>query len=261
MAREITIGIQAGELALRWANWVKGEILKLDRETRVNFEVINLPEEVTAATSLGQIKEENALAVEIRKELLSGNVNTVIQSADKLPFSMSDGVRMAAVLERKDVRNVLLSSDCKDISKLPRRAKVGTCGILRKAQVLRIRQDLGVIDLQGDFPLFLSQLKSGRLSALVLGAADVELMEWDEGQDYDRLGLDEDTYPILGIEVPHITVPVRPGRNLSSIVEVAARNQLLKQSGHHSARDFQQQLLQGLTASADERGSSADDVE
>ncbi len=180
MAREIAIGIQAGELALRWANWVKGEILKLDRETRVNFKVVDLPEEATAATSLGQIKEENALAIEIRKELLSGNVNTVIQSADKLPFSMSDGVRMAAVLERKDVRNVLLSSDCKDISKLPRRAKVGTCGILRKAQVLRIRQDLGVIDLQGDFPLFLSQLKSGRLSALVLAAADVELMEWDE---------------------------------------------------------------------------------
>lgn len=89
----------------------------------------------------------------------------------------------------------------------------------------------------------------------------IELVEWEEGKDYDRLGLEEETYPILGIEVPHLTVPVRPGRNLSSIIEVAARNQLLKQRGHHSARDFQQRLLKGLTAAAEECPISADEVE
>jgi HPr kinase/phosphorylase len=89
----------------------------------------------------------------------------------------------------------------------------------------------------------------------------VELVEWEEGKDYDRLGLDEETYPVLGLEVPHLTVPVRPGRNLSSIIEVAARNQLLKQRGHHSAREFQQRLLHGLTAGAEECPVAADEVE
>ncbi|HUT53920.1 MAG TPA: HPr(Ser) kinase/phosphatase [bacterium] len=89
----------------------------------------------------------------------------------------------------------------------------------------------------------------------------VELVEWEEGKDYDRLGLDEETYPVLGLEIPHLTVPVRPGRNLSSIIEVAARNQLLKQRGHHSAREFQQRLLQGLTASGEECPVAADEVE
>lgn len=79
----------------------------------------------------------------------------------------------------------------------------------------------------------------------------IEMVEWEEGKDYDRLGLEEDTYPILGIEIPHLTIPVRPGRNLSSIIEVAARNQLLKQRGHHSAREFQSRLLQGLTVTPD----------
>ena len=89
----------------------------------------------------------------------------------------------------------------------------------------------------------------------------VELVDWDENRDFDRLGLDEDTYPILGLEVPHLTVPVRPGRNLSSIVEVAARNQLLKQRGHHSAREFQQKLLQGLNPGASDLAATPDEVE
>ncbi len=89
----------------------------------------------------------------------------------------------------------------------------------------------------------------------------IELVEWEEGKDFDRLGLDDDTYPILGLEVSHLTIPVRPGRNVSSIVEVAARNQLLKQRGHHSAREFQNRLLQGLTASPDVPSTKAYEVE
>ncbi|HIJ80684.1 MAG TPA: HPr kinase/phosphorylase [Desulfuromonadales bacterium] len=71
----------------------------------------------------------------------------------------------------------------------------------------------------------------------------IELVDWDENQEYDRLGIDEQTTSILGIEIPHISIPVRPGRNLGSIIEVAARNYLLKGMGYHSARDFQERLL------------------
>jgi len=180
MAMEIIIGVGSGKLALKWANWVREEILKLDRKTKVDLKAVALPGRLAAAASSGQVKEEDALAVRIRKELLSGRINAVIQSAERLPFSMSGGVRMAAVLRRRDVRNAFLSLDCSDIAELPRRGKVGTCGSLRKAQILRIRADLGVVDLQGDFSLFLSQLKSGRLNALVLPAADVEMLGWDK---------------------------------------------------------------------------------
>ena len=66
----------------------------------------------------------------------------------------------------------------------------------------------------------------------------VELVEWSDHAEYDRLGLDDHAVEILGIAVPHIVLPVRPGRNLSTLVEVAARNQLLKAEGHHSAQRF-----------------------
>ncbi len=71
----------------------------------------------------------------------------------------------------------------------------------------------------------------------------LELVEWDPEHEYDRLGVDDRRVTILGVELPHICIPVRPGRNLGSIIEVAARNFLLKGMGYHSARDFQERLL------------------
>jgi HPr kinase/phosphorylase len=71
----------------------------------------------------------------------------------------------------------------------------------------------------------------------------LELVEWDPDHEYDRLGIDDRRVTILGVDIPHISIPVRPGRNLGSIIEVAARNFLLKGMGYHSARDFQERLL------------------
>lgn len=70
----------------------------------------------------------------------------------------------------------------------------------------------------------------------------IELVEWDPHEEYDRLGVEEKTMPIVGVDVPLSTVPVRPGRNMTTIIEVAARNHLLKLQGHHSAREFAERL-------------------
>ncbi len=70
----------------------------------------------------------------------------------------------------------------------------------------------------------------------------VELMDWDPRTEYDRLGVDEQKYTLLDVHVPYMQIPVRPGRNITTIIEVAARNQLLKISGHHSAKEFQERL-------------------
>ncbi len=76
----------------------------------------------------------------------------------------------------------------------------------------------------------------------------VELETWDENKVYERMGIAEETTDILGVEVPKITVPVSPGRNLAVIVEVAAVNNRLKKMGHNSARE----LLQSLGMEDDE---------
>ena len=88
----------------------------------------------------------------------------------------------------------------------------------------------------------------------------IELVDWDESIEYERLGIDEKSYSILDVEVPHLKIPVRPGRPISSIVEVAARNQLLKSQGHHSAVEFQKRLINRI-AKGTPRASRADGVE
>jgi HPr kinase/phosphorylase len=75
----------------------------------------------------------------------------------------------------------------------------------------------------------------------------IRLDPWREGKHYDRLGLDERFHEILGIELPYVEMPVGPGRNLSVLIEVAARNQLLKLEGHHPARQLARQLGRRLT--------------
>ncbi|HEX8043791.1 HPr(Ser) kinase/phosphatase [Candidatus Deferrimicrobium sp.] len=66
----------------------------------------------------------------------------------------------------------------------------------------------------------------------------IRIEEWDSSREYDRLGLEDETIEILGVRLPSLLIPISPGRNLATIVEVAARNHLLKQLGVHSARHF-----------------------
>ena len=66
----------------------------------------------------------------------------------------------------------------------------------------------------------------------------IEFVEESVGGAIDRLGIDERTLPVLGVGLPHIQVQLRPGRDVATIVEVAARNQMLKRRGVHSARRF-----------------------
>ena len=68
----------------------------------------------------------------------------------------------------------------------------------------------------------------------------------DEEETWDRLGIDDEWYPLLGTRIAMRRVPVRPGKNTSSTVEVAARNELLRQAGHHSAREFHARLASAM---------------
>ena len=84
----------------------------------------------------------------------------------------------------------------------------------------------------------------------------IELHEWAEGEEYERLGFDDAFERILDVQVPKIRLPVRPGRNLATLCEVAARNQLLKLQGTHSARAFRDELTRAMAVE-----SAAESVE
>ncbi len=73
----------------------------------------------------------------------------------------------------------------------------------------------------------------------------VDLRSFERHEDVDRLGIDDVMTLVLGQDVPLVTIPVRPGRDMGVLLEVAARNQLLRRSGHHGARSFVERLEKG----------------
>ena len=72
----------------------------------------------------------------------------------------------------------------------------------------------------------------------------ITLMDWEQAREYDRTGLAEARMEILDVAIPHVTIPVRPGRNVGTLVEVAALNQKLKSLGIHTAQLMEEQILE-----------------
>jgi HPr kinase/phosphorylase len=109
---------------------------------------------------------------------------------------------------------------------------------------------LGIINIRSLFGV--EAIRERKKVELVL-----ELMEWDTRQEYDRLGVEEAKYSILDVELPMMRIPVTPARNLTTIIEVAARNYLLKVMGYDSALEFEKKLLHKI----EERGRDKFEVE
>jgi HPr kinase/phosphorylase len=83
----------------------------------------------------------------------------------------------------------------------------------------------------------------------------VQLERWELGREYDRLGLTVDTQEILGVAIPLIRMPVAPGRNVAMLVEVAARNSLLRSRGRHAAQRLAERLEHRLARAAERQDS------
>ena len=80
----------------------------------------------------------------------------------------------------------------------------------------------------------------------------IELFDWNADVEHERLGFEDRFHSLLGEELPFLAIPVRPGRNVATIVEVAARNQLLKLQGRHSAKIFKQKMNEEMEKKLEE---------
>jgi HPr kinase/phosphorylase len=78
----------------------------------------------------------------------------------------------------------------------------------------------------------------------------ITLKSWNEVADVDRLGMDQEFVKILGIDIPHITIPVRPGRDLARLIEVAAFHAKLKSAGYNPAKELNERLIARMAAAA-----------
>jgi HPr kinase/phosphorylase len=148
----------------------------------------------------------------------------------------------------------LVADDTVEIRRRQETMLIGTCPELTRHH-MELR-GLGVINVMELFGV--ASTRSSKRVELV-----VQLERWDPTREYERLGLDEEFYDILGLRTPLIRMPVAPGRNVAILVEVAARNQLLRSRGRHAARDLADRLERTLRAEtiAAAEGAPDDDDE
>ena len=128
----------------------------------------------------------------------------------------------------------LIADDAVEIKKVSATTLVGRApDIIRHYVELR---GVGIVDVRRLFGM--GAVKESEKLDLV-----INLEEWDDNKMYDRLGLDEQSTNILGIDVPSITLPVSSGRNLSVVIEVAAMNNRQKKMGYNTAEEFNKKLM------------------
>jgi len=133
----------------------------------------------------------------------------------------------------------LVADDTVEIRRRAETMLIGTCPELTRHH-MELR-GLGVINVKDLFGI--ASTRASKRVELV-----VQLERWDPTREYERLGLDDDLHEVLGLRVPLIRMPVAPGRNIAILVEVAARNQLLRARGHHAARALAERLEEKLRA-------------
>ena len=121
----------------------------------------------------------------------------------------------------------LVADDVVDICRIADDRLIGTCP--EKIRYLMEIRGIGVIDIKAMFGIG-AVTKSKSIDLVI------ELETWDENKAYDRIGIQDDEIEIMGVKVPHQLMPIKPGRNLAIIVEVAARNLSLKRTGYNAAR-------------------------
>ena len=146
----------------------------------------------------------------------------------------------------------LVADDTVEVRRRAETILIGTCPELTRHH-MEIR-GLGVINIHDLFGI--AATRTSKRIELV-----VQLERWESRHDYDRLGLTDERYEILNLPLPLIRMPVAPGRNLAILVEIAARNQLLRARGHHAARTLAEKLEHRLTlAGLDELQEEIDDL-
>lgn len=131
----------------------------------------------------------------------------------------------------------LIADDAVEIKRVSAKTLVGSAPeIIRHYVELR---GIGIVDVRRLFGM--GAVKETEKIDLVI---NLEL--WVEGKMYDRLGLDDEKVEILGNQVPSITIPVHPGRNLAIILEIAAMNNRQKKMGYNTAEEFNKRLTEQL---------------
>jgi hydroxymethylbilane synthase len=166
------IGSRGSALALAQANWVKRKL----EETGLNVEitVIKTSGDRFLDRTIQSLGGKGVFTKEIEDALLKREIDLAVHSMKDLPSELPEGLAIAAVPEREDARDVLVSRNDLPLRDLAKGAQLATGSLRRKAQILNYRSDLSVVPIRGNVDTRLQKLMEKGLDAIVLAAAGLK---------------------------------------------------------------------------------------
>ena len=180
----VLLGTRGSKLALTQAEACAGKLRTagLDVEVRI----IRTTSDHHPETPLSVIDRRDVFTRQLDEALLGGEIDLAVHSLKDVPTELPKGITLAAITERRDPSDALISEEHYDVSGLPEGAVVATSSLRRRAQLLSRRPDLRIVEIRGNVDTRVRKMRAGEADAIVLARAGLE-----------RLGLD----------VPHAVIP------------------------------------------------------
>jgi len=208
---------------------VPSEFLRLSKKHKIPT--------IKTALETGRFTTELTLFLEdmLAPSVVKHGVLVNVSGMGVLLFGDSSIGKSECALELIKRGHILVADDVIEIKRRPGEVLIGFGEELIRHH-MEIR-GVGIIDIRNLFGIF-SVMDSAEINLVV------QLEHWKGEKEYERLGLDDKFTEILGVRMHEVTIPVKPGRNIAALVEVAAMNQRLKMRGYHAAQDLNRRLIE-----------------
>jgi len=168
----LRIGTRGSALARWQAEFVRAELAR--RGTAAELVIIRTSGDRDRESSLRLIGGKGVFTKELEDALLDRRIDLAVHSMKDMPTGLPAGLQIAAICQREDVRDALVSRNAVKLDQLPHGARIGTSSLRRQAQLRHYRRDLEMVDMRGNVDTRLAKLARGDYDAIVLAKAGLE---------------------------------------------------------------------------------------
>lgn len=177
--KTVRIGTRGSQLALFQAELTKAKLLEKFPGIEVEIVIIKTKGDKILDVALSKIGDKGLFTKEIENALLSGEVDIAVHSLKDLPTTLPEGLKLGAVLERAEFRDVLVSKDGRKLSELTEKDVIATSSLRRKASLLRYNKNFQIVDIRGNVNTRLRKMEEGYCDAMIMAAAGLQRLELD----------------------------------------------------------------------------------
>lgn len=178
--KKLVIGTRSSKLALWQANYIAECIRNEYPGIQVELSHIMTTGDKILDVPLAKIGGKGLFTKELENAMLANEIDLAVHSLKDMPTQLPEGLTLAAITERVDPGDALISPKYGEIDKLPQGAKVGTSSLRRKAQLLKYRPDLVISDLRGNLDTRLKKMETENLDAIILAVSGLKRLGWQE---------------------------------------------------------------------------------